>query len=100
MYPNPISDSLRDTLTDLLSNQDIHLSEYDVFQRLRYFIHEKPELWGPDIPDDISLSSKVRITINMIEDHFDESDLLEYLKIMNSPIFKKMREIEDIIDSK
>jgi len=36
----------------------------------------------------------------MIRDHFDESDLLKYIKIMNSPLVKKMRELEDIIDSK
>jgi len=100
MYPYPISNSLRDTLTDLLSSQDTHLSEYDIFQRLRYFLHEKPELWGPDIPDDISVSDKVQVTIDMMADYFEENDLLDYMKLMNSPLMKKMREIEDRIDRK
>jgi len=100
MYPNPISESLREELQNLLLKQDVHLSEFDIFQRLRYFMNEKPELWGPDIPDSISLNDKARITIDMIRDHFDESDLLKYIKIMNSPLVKKMRELEDIIDSK
>jgi len=100
MYPYPMSNSLRDTLTDLLSSQDMHLSEYDIFQRLRYFLHTKPELWDPETIDSMSLNDKVQVTIDMMADYFEENDLLDYMKLMNSPLMKKMREIEDRIDRK
>lgn len=80
----------REVIKNLILEHRTLLSDFDIFQRVYFFVHKKNARAEQAIHNFVPISDRVEMSVDALVEVFKDDDLKNYVEMINSPLFKKV----------